>query len=108
MKKYSIEDEELIELLRKSKLEEPSENFIKRLTESVIGRYHKKKIPESIFDKYFGRFVLFFLVFSNLLFLYDLNLFQAEPQLFMGVIGFVIGLWLLMALMIRFRRPSLS
>jgi hypothetical protein len=108
MKKHSIEDEELIALVKKSKIEVPTEDFTKRLTESVIGRYHKKKVPESIFGKYFGSFVIFFLICSNLFFLYDLNPFQAEPQFFMGVIAFVIGLWLLMVLMIRFRKPSLS
>ncbi len=101
-----IEEKELIDLLAGSKTKKPSRDFSIRLTELLIAKYHKKRVQKSSFEKHFGKFVLFFLVCSNVLIFYDLSLFSAEPLFFICAAFFVIGVGLLLVLMGRFRNQS--
>src|SRR5688572_25289253 len=98
MKKSNVNEEELIALLKESELEKPSEEFSNRLSHMVVQGY-KKPVIKYKAEKWLGKFILSVLIFFNLLFLYYLNPFSVQPEIFIPVSAFVLGLWGLIGLL---------
>jgi hypothetical protein len=102
MKKTNINEEELIALIKESELEKPTEEFSNRLSHIVVQGY-KRPVTEYKAEKWLGKFILSVLVFFNLLFLYYLNPFSVQPEFFLSVAAFVVGLWGLIGLIKKSR-----
>jgi hypothetical protein len=98
MKQRHSEEEELIRILKESGLEKPSGQFSDLLTQMIVQRYKRNAAMEYKAEKWLGKFILSVLVFFNLLFLYYLNPFSVQPEFFISVVAFVLGLWGLIGL----------
>lgn len=103
MNKTNINDKELMTILKESGLEKPTNEFSDRLCYAIVQGYKKNPVVEYKAEKWLGKFILSVLVFFNLLFLYYLNPFSVQPEFFLSVAAFVIGLWGLIGLIKKSR-----
>lgn len=108
MSKTDFNEEELVALLKENGLEEPTEEFSKRLSYAVMQRYGQNPAVEFKAEKWLGKFILSVLIFFNLLFLYYLNPFSVQPAFSISVSAFVLGLWGLIGLVRKIRHPFLG
>ncbi|TMU57352.1 hypothetical protein [Flagellimonas algicola] len=107
MKKTNIDETELTELLKELKPEKADKGFSKRMTEVILDAYSNNVVKSSLFEKYFGKFVLFILVCFNMLLFYDLIASSTNTLLLVCAIAFVVGVWILIVFLKRFGNPSL-
>lgn len=100
-------EKELVTILNERGLEKPTEAFSKRLAYIVVHSHERPSATEYKAEKWLGKFILSVLVFFNLLFLYYLNPFSIQPELFISVAAFVVGLGVLIVL-VRRRQSFIS
>jgi hypothetical protein len=98
MNKTNIDEKELIAILKESGLEKPTKEFSDRLSYIIVQGYKRNPAVEYKAEKWLGKFILSVLVFFNLLFFYYLNPFSVQPEFFLSVAAFVLGLWGLIGL----------
>lgn len=106
MKKNDIEEKQLLTLLKKKGLDIPSEDFSEKLTGLIIQQYERGQSYGSVFERQFGKFIIFFLLCSAILLFYNLKLFSIKPLLTFSIMAFVFGFWTLIAFMKKFAKPS--
>lgn len=105
MKKPNIEEKELLALLKKNRLEMPSDEFSNKLKGLIIEQYHREQSFGSLVERQLGKFIIFFLICSAILSFYNLKMFSIEPLLAFSIIAFVLGFWTLIAFMKKFGNP---
>ena len=102
MIKKKLQEEDIIRILKQQGLEEPSEEFSNHLVRAIVSGYKKNKVVEYTAGKWLGKFILAVLVIFNLLFFYYLNPFYLQPVLFISIMAFVLGCWIVIALVKKF------
>jgi len=102
MNKKKPLEEDIISVWKRQGLEEPSEEFSNNLVRALVSGYKKNKVVEYTAGKWLGKFIIAVLVIFNLLFFYYLNPFYLQPVLFISITAFVLGCWIIIALVKRF------
>ncbi|KAA2244439.1 hypothetical protein F0L74_00175 [Chitinophaga agrisoli] len=94
-------NDKLARLIKENGLEQPSGQFSENLSYLIAMTYKKRRLPPYTAGKWLGKCILAVLVFFNMLLLYYLNPFAAQPVVTMAIAAFVIGIWILIAMMNR-------
>jgi hypothetical protein len=94
-------DDEKLRLMLNDCLPKPSAPYSNHLQNFIVGRYAKKKQAEVRKHLWPARVIVGMTILWNLIFLYLFNPFKGQPVLYLSVLAFILGLWMVIGLIKR-------